>query len=45
MKNIFEGQVLNALPIAGGIVFAYVEKITANHLTNATKKFNELKKK
>jgi len=28
MKNIFEGQVLNALPIAGGIVFAYVEKIT-----------------
>lgn len=26
-------------------VEAYVEKITANHLTNATKKFNEMKKK
>jgi len=31
MKNIFEGQVLNALPIAGGIVFAYVEKITEDN--------------
>lgn len=26
-------------------VEAYVEKITANHLTNATKKFNEMKKR
>lgn len=28
MKNIFEGQVLDALPIMGGIVFAYVEEKT-----------------
>ena len=26
MKNIYEGQVLDALPIAGGIVFAYVSE-------------------
>lgn len=33
MKAIYEGQVLNALPIAGGIVFAYVEEKTEDGKT------------
>lgn len=33
MKIIYEGQVLNALPIAGGIVFAYVAEKTEDDKT------------